>query len=102
MNRLAPRDKLNGIAWPNILKPTKEAVPMARNAHISLLANFGSADNAAHSAIKSHVIRTVKHRDCEMYFGNPQDGYRLATFRPKASQVSMDSLWAPQREVDAF
>ena len=82
MNCLAPRDKLNGIAWLDILKPTKEAIPMARNAHISVLANFGSADNAPHSAIQRQFIRAVKHRDFEMYFRNQQDSYWLVTFGP--------------------
>jgi hypothetical protein len=102
MNRLTPRDKLSGIAWLDILKPTKEATPMARNGHISVLANFGSADNAPHSAIQPQFIRAVKHRDFEMYFWNPQDSYRLVTFDPEAFQVGVSSLWAPRREVDAF
>ena len=102
MNRLALSDKVNGIAGLDILKPTKKAIPMARNAHISVLANFGSAGNAAHAAIKSQVIRAVKHRDLEMYFWNQQDSYRLVTFGAEAFQVGMDSLWAPQCEVGAF
>ncbi|HEY4678233.1 MAG TPA: hypothetical protein VIJ01_13780 [Candidatus Angelobacter sp.] len=102
MNRLASRDKLNGIPWLDILKPTKEAVPVARNAHISVLANFGSAYNAPCSAIKSQVIRAVKDRDFEMYFRNPQDSYRLVTFGPEALQVGVYPLWVPRREIDVF
>src|SRR5215831_21061671 len=102
MNRLALSNKLNGIAGLDILKPAKKAIPMARNAHISVLANLGSAGNAPHSAIKRQVIRAVKHRDLEMNFWNQQDSYRLVMFGAETFQVGMDSLWAPQGEVGAF
>lgn len=97
---LARTKKFNDIALRDALQPSKETVPVPRDAQVARFANLGRPENSSHPTIEGEVIRIVENGHFEADLGNPKNRQRSIRFLRQTILVRRDPLGRPQPKIN--
>src|SRR4029077_14296651 len=94
--------QFHGVTWRDILQPTEESVPMARDPSVSSLAQPCRANDPPDTPVQCQVIRSVINGYFQLQFRNAENRGWSPVFGRQTLHICFDSLVTPKTEVEGL